>query len=249
MIAALTAVTLAGLALALVRPPLYQSRAVVQIGWYEKGELIEDPGELLGRLLTTYNVDEDSEKIRPYPRIADVIRDGASVVMIAEGYEPTAVRDHAQAAAEAVVEEHSILHDKLLSEMRLRLDGLNETIAGLELQIQEMGDAIRSANVFRGDPFLASTLLMERAAAQRAVETFLNRAMTIRYDMNVVEFRPTQVRHAAATPEIPRGGISKTMIVIISMVLGFGFALVVLVIRESQRVLSDRLRQTETGTS
>ena len=218
------------IALIIFMPPVYESRAVLQIGQVggvgkEGGAMpVEPPGVLVERLNEEYRVNDKSEGKHEFPLIASVtlnkgqqnivtITARAHSVDDAQRYLATVVgkvqREHEQWLLEAVKQQHTRL-DVLGDRMTLshqHMQALNESIARLKVS----------------DPLQAAVLLQEKSKFLQELPSMEQEQALLNLSLSRLQTVPTRFLREPTTPispERPRPVLYLSLALIIGVMLG-----------------------------
>lgn len=218
------------IALIIFMPPVYESRAVLQIGQVggvgkESGAMpVEPPGILVERLNEEYRVNDKSEGEREFPLIASVtlnkgqqnivtITARAHSVDDAQRYLATVVgkvqREHEQWLQEAVKQQHTRL-DVLGNRMTLshqHMEALNDSIARLKVS----------------DPLQAAVLLQEKSKFLQELPSMEQEQALLNLSLSRLQTLPTRFLREPTTPispERPRPVLYLSLALIIGIILG-----------------------------
>ena len=218
------------IALIIFMPPVYESRAVLQIGQVggvgkESGAMpVEPPGILVERLNEEYRVNDKSEGEREFPLIASVtlnkgqqnivtITARAHSVDDAQRYLATVVgkvqREHEQWLQEAVKQQHTRL-DVLGNRMTLshqHMEALNDSIARLKVS----------------DPLQAAVLLQEKSKFLQELPSMEQEQALLNLSLSRLQTLPTRFLREPTTPispERPRPVLYLSLALIIGIMLG-----------------------------
>ena len=218
------------IALIVLMPPVYESRAVVQIGHVggigKEGGVtsVEPPGVLIERLNEEYRVNDVSEGKREFPLIANValnkgqqdivtITARAHSVEDAQRYLATVVgkvqREHAQWLQEAVNQQHTRL-DLLGERMKLsnqHMQALNESIAKLKVS----------------NPLQAAVLLQEKSKFLQELPSMEQEQALLTLSLSRLQTLSTRFLReptSPTSPERPRPVLYLSLALIIGIMLG-----------------------------
>ena len=218
------------IALIIFMPPVYESRAVLQIGQVggvgkEGGAmLVEPPGVLVERLNEEYRVNDKSEGKREFPLIASVtlnkgqqdivtITARAHSINDAQRYLTTVIgkvqREHEQWLQEAVKQQHTRL-DVLGDRMTLshqHMQALNESIARLKVS----------------DPLQAAVLLQEKSKFLQELPSMEQEQALLNLSLSRLQTVPTRFLREPTTPispERPRPVLYLSLALIIGVMFG-----------------------------
>lgn len=181
--------------------PVYESEAVVQVGLVGRGEPIESPGFILGRLRAEYALWRDDRLLPRINRVEYFDQRATPLVLriVAEGHDPASAQQTAAAAAEALVSGQAAVHTSRLTELERLYRELDLVFQSLAEQRRLLGEARGPGT---GDLPLWATLAAE-AGAQAALPALTGALATRRLEIDTVRDNPTRITFAADLPESP----------------------------------------------
>lgn len=96
---------------------IYEAKAVLQIGKATANADLENPNDLVGRIFSAYSLWDDS---RPYPRIENVVKVSKAgpsrlVEIYAQAKSPLEAEKLLLAVGGAIIEEHRVLHSRIVT--------------------------------------------------------------------------------------------------------------------------------------
>jgi len=225
----LTAIIIA-IALIVLMPPVYESRAVVQIGHVggigKEGAVtpVEPSGVLVERLNEEYRVNDASEGKREFPMVANVainkgqqdivtITARAHSVEDAQRYLATVVgkvqREHEQWLQEAVKQQHT------------RLNLLIERMALAHQHMQALDESI--AKLKMNNPLQAAVLLQEKSKFFQELSSMEQEQAVLNVSVSRLQTLSTRFLREPTTPispERPRPVLYLSLALIIGVMLG-----------------------------
>ena len=214
-----------GIAVTIFMPPLYESRAVVLIG-IVSNQLIEDPNELVQRLIEEYKVDDSSEAIIEPPYVESVKVDNKRASNVLELTVRDTTAEGAKTYLEIVVnklsKEHKALFDKAMELERQRLDSMAKQISELDAQIRLVNDL--SIPLKKSDPNQAAVLAIE-SGKYLSMKPGLEKNL-VDLDIQLSELKSKPTRYLRE-PTLPRKAKRPRpmLYIAVAIVLGFFMAI------------------------
>lgn len=218
------------IALIIFMPPVYESRAVVQIGHVggigKEGGItsVEPSGVLVERLNEEYRVNDTSEGKRDFPLIANValnkgqqdivtITARAHSIEDAQRYLSTVVgkiqREHEQWMQEAVKQQHT------------RLDLLGDRMTLSHQHMQALNDSI--AKLKSSNPLQAAVLLQEKSKFLQELPSMEQEQALLNLSLSRLQTLPTRFLReptSPISPERPRPVLYLSLALIIGVMGG-----------------------------
>ena len=218
------------IALIVLMPPVYESRAVVQIGHVggigKEGGItsVEPSGVLVERLNEEYRVNDTSEGKRDFPLIANValnkgqqdivtITARAHSIEDAQRYLTTVVgkiqREHEQWMQEAVKQQHT------------RLDLLGDRMTLSHQHMQALNDSI--AKLKSSNPLQAAVLLQEKSKFLQELPSMEQEQALLNLSLSRLQTLPTRFLReptSPISPERPRPVLYLSLALIIGVMGG-----------------------------
>ena len=218
------------IALIIFMPPVYESRAVIQIGHVggigKEGGItsVEPSGVLVERLNEEYRVNDTSEGKRDFPLIANValnkgqqdivtITARAHSIEDAQRYLTTVVgkiqREHEQWMQEAVKQQHT------------RLDLLGDRMTLSHQHMQALNDSI--AKLKTSSPLQAAVLLQEKSKFLQELPSMEQEQALLNLSLSRLQTLPTRFLReptSPISPERPRPVLYLSLALIIGVMGG-----------------------------
>lgn len=227
-------------------PPVYESRAVLQIGQIGQIGQIESPAVVTKRVVVQEDIDRGkatTDKARPFIQTAFLEKDTNLISIIARGPAPDATRVYLAQVVESVMHEHQKLFDLARKEqqqsmnlMQMRSHGLNQAIAANE---KEMGVSARQPTISANTPTVLETyifalerskLLEQRTLLKQKQMDLEQKQMDLRMAMSALQSKPTVLVRAptlTADPIRPRPLLYFALAIGIGLMLGIFSALAI----------------------
>lgn len=188
---------LGGTALSLFIPPVYESRAVLEIGkvaWsgLDSIRVIEDPLVVLQRLKEEHRIDDPSH--RAYmPRLESVGHPRGSaqnlLVLKIRGHSPTEARDFVLKIAAPLLERHRSAYEEVRGATETRLHNLDAEIKSLEMQVSSLGRMVRNLE----DSSQAAILAIERGTLLNMLATLKAQRSNLLLALSESQSYPTRL--------------------------------------------------------
>lgn len=214
----------AGLFIFLVSP-VYESRAVLQIGQIGQIGQVESPTVLTKRILVQDDADQGkaaTAKTRAFIHSAFLEKETNLVSIIARASTPEAAREYIAQVVAKVMHEHQELFDlarkkqqQSLDLLQMRAHGLNQTIAANEKEMAALGTYILASE--------RSRLFEQRMQIEQ-------KQTELRVAMSALQSKPTTLIKApalSADPVRPRPLLYFALAIGIGLILGIFSALVI----------------------
>lgn len=219
-------------------PPVYESRAVLQIGQIGQIGQIESPAVVTKRAVVQEDVDRGkttTDKARPFIQTAFLEKDTNLISIIARGPTPEATREYLVQVVEKVIHEHQELFDlarkkqqQSLDLMQMRSQSLNQMIAANEKEMAALAKQSLNANTFSalGTYILAS----ERSRLFEQRMQIEQKQTELRVAMSALQSKPTTLIKAptlSTDPVRPRPLLYFAFAIGIGLMLGIFSALAI----------------------
>ncbi len=231
----LASVIAAGL-LIFFTPPVYESRAVVQIG--QIGQ-IEPSATLVKRLLEQHGARDErvaDGKATAYVQAASVEKDTNLISITAQGPTPNAVQGYLAQVLDRLVKEHRQLFDNTQKEQQQYLNLM-------QVRTHEMGQAIGALDksirtVAIKDEALMVILAPEKSKLLEQRMALDQKQMELRMAMSELQSKPTALIKAPslpASPVKPRPPLYFALAAILGLMLGVFSAFIVEFISKARK--------------
>jgi capsular polysaccharide biosynthesis protein len=224
----LASVITAGL-LIFFTPPVYESRAVAQIGKIGKIGQIEPVATLVKRLLEQYGVHELNDKqvvddkTLTYIQTVSVEKDTNLISITMRGPTPKAAQNYLAQVLDKLMKEHRQFFDyaqkeqqQYLSLMQMRLHEISQTIDALDKGLR---------TVALKDLILRANLALEKSKLFEHRTVLEQKQMELRMAMSEFESKPTVLIKA---PTLTSGPVRPRPLLYFVLAIGIGFMLGIL---------------------
>ncbi|MDO8705496.1 MAG: Wzz/FepE/Etk N-terminal domain-containing protein [Sulfuricaulis sp.] len=234
-------------------PPVYESRAVLQIGQMRADRAIESPAVLTKRVMVQDDMDREKTEIgrvRPFIHTAFLEKDTNLISILARGPTPDAAQEYLAQVVAKVMHDHQELFDLARKEQQqslnlLQMHGqrLNQAIAANEKELSTLTRQPASADAITayGPNLLRSILLPEKSKLFEQHRLVEQQQMDLRMAASALRFKPTTLIKAptlTADPIKPRPLPYFAFAMGIGLMLGIFSALVVEFISKARRLAS-----------
>ena len=226
-------------------PPVYESRAVLQIGQIGLGQRqIESPAVLTKRVMVQDDMDRGKTaigKVRPFIHTAFLEKDTNLISVIVRGPAPDATQEYLAQVVARVIHEHQELFDLALKEQQQSLNliqmfvhRLNQAIAANEKEI----------SILARQPASADAIIALRAEKLDLLESRQRRLVEqkdLRMAMSALRSKPTTLIKAptlTVDPVKPRPLLYFVFAIGIGLLLGIFSAFVTELIGKARRLAS-----------
>ncbi len=217
------ATSLSATTLAFVLPPVFESRAVIQIGEIpaDKGAaLIEAPESLVERLKEEYRLNNSVDRDSKVPYMSDVRASKSAkniITITAHGSDSSEAHDFLSTLSNKVLSEHKNILELTRHETRGDVSLMEKQIAAFNQQIAVLSDRIR--NVGSVDLAAATTLVVEKNGMISQVTKLELEHIKLARQFTQFYFKPTRL---LADPTRPISPVApkKGLYVILGIVLG-----------------------------
>lgn len=206
----------AGLSIFLVSP-VYESRAVLQIGQIGQIGQVESPTVLTKRILVQDDADQGkaaTAKTRAFIHSAFLEKETNLVSIIARGSTPEAAREHIAQVVAKVIHEHQELFDlarkkqqQSLDLLQMRSQSLNQMIAANEKEMAALGTYILASERLE---LLEQRMLIEE------------KQMELRATMSALQSKPTTMIKA---PTLSTDPVRPRPLLYFALAIGIGLML------------------------
>lgn len=235
----------AGLYVVLVRP-VYESRAVIQVGQVgqvEQMEQMEPLGRLVGKLGQVEQVQQvesisslvqrlklkyRTDTRKSLPRISGVLyldktRKSVStfIEVVAQAYSPSGAHDLVSQAVNEVVEEHKVLFEQYMISKRNSLQDLSHILQGLIMQRGQLQKALEE--ISSQDVSLTAVGMMDRAKLDIQIADLTEKLGRVQLSLLPIHTFPTQIRLEPIIPNHsvkPRVGLVFLLATVLGLMLG-----------------------------
>ena len=229
-------------------PPVYESRAVLQIGQIGPGVQIESPAVLTKRVMVQDDMDGGKTaigRVRPFIQTAFLEKDTNLISIIARGPAPDATQEYLAQVVARVIHEHQELFDLARKEQQqslnmLQMHGhrLNQQIAANEKEISILARQPAGADAITA---LRVNFAQEKSKLLEQLRLAEQRQLDLRMAMSALRSKPTTLIKApalTADPVKPRPLLYFALAIGIGLMLGIFSALVIEFISKTRRSTS-----------
>lgn len=205
MVLAVLLLSLLGAGIAvIVMTPVYESRAVLQIGQIGQIGQIESPAVVVKRLIEQDGgLDTDKQILSKTPTIktASVEKDGNLITIVAQASTPAAAQEYLTQIADKLLREHQRLLDYAQNEKRQYLNLLQLRSRDFNQAIQSLDTSLRALT--------DENIALEIILAQEKAKLFEQRGqleqkqLELRMAMSELQSKPTALIKAPTLPVDP----------------------------------------------
>ena len=218
------------IALIIFMPPVYESRAVLQIGQVggvgkEGGAmLVEPPGVLVERLNEEYRVNDKSEGKREFPLIASVTLNKGQqdiVTITARAHSINDAQRYLTTVIGKVQREHEQWLQESVKQQHTRLDVLGDRMTLSHQHMQALNESIARLKV--SDPLQAAVLLQEKSKFLQELPSMEQEQALLNLSLSRLQTVPTRFLREPTTPispERPRPVLYLSLALIIGVMFG-----------------------------
>lgn len=218
------------IALIIFMPPVYESRAVLQIGQVggvgkEGGAMrVESPGILVERLNEEYRVNDKSEGKREFPLIASVTLNKGQqdiVTITARAHSVDDAQRYLTTVIGKVQSEHEQWLQEAVKQQHTRLDVLGDRMTLSHQHMQALNESIARLKV--SDPLQAAVLLQEKSKFLQELPSMEQEQALLNLSLSRLQTVPTRFLREPTTPispEQPRPVLYLSLALIIGVMLG-----------------------------
>lgn len=223
---AIVGVCLAALAAAggwlLLQSPVYEARAVVEIGQVADGEPLFDRGRLLRQLEEVHVVRHGDQ---PAPDVGltavGTVRHGSdrALELTAQGDDPLAVAHWLEAFVSELLDAHAQAHDERLQLVHDSLVELAERKAEIDTTLKALQADVASST----DPIVRATLALQQSGLLAERGQLLQRRLAIEETLQEHTSYPSRMWGAVTageTPVAPRGQLVLAIALLLGGLLG-----------------------------
>ena len=227
-------VVLVGLALAIalivLMPPVYESRAVVQIGHVggigKEGGItpVEPAGVLVERLNEEYRVNDVSEGKREFPLVANVALNKGQqdiVTITARAHTVGEAQRYLTTVIGKVQGEHELWLQEAVKQQRTRLDLLIDRMTQAHRHMSALDESI--AKLKLNNPLQAAVLLQEKSKFFQELSSMEQEQAVLNVSVSRLQTLSTRFLREPTTPisaERPRPVLYLSLALIIGVMLG-----------------------------
>jgi len=216
---------LAAIMYSMVATPVYESRTVVLIGKVATIGPVENPDEMVQRLLQAYKVGDDTEGGREMPYVEAISlnkRDADHVLTISARAETSQEASRfLSEVVEELLSEHQVWFDQATAVLKGRLDTLNALTRAFESHIVTIQDELNT--VRKIDPVQASVMAVESGKLIAQLPDMEERRVNL--ELNLLDSRsyPTSLLRAptlTVKPIQPRPKLYVAIALVLGLMLG-----------------------------
>lgn len=200
------ALLLAGLvALALINlvAPIYESRAVIQVGHLSGNIAVEPAVVLVERLTERYRVKDGSEGPQLLPQLTAIkVNKGVpdAVTLIARGDTAEQAQLYLRAVLADLQAEHDTIYQETIRQQRERASQIESRIAMLQRHQQELGDSAALKTI---DPTQRVLLLQDRSKVLQELHGFEQELAGLKMGMSKIQTMATRTLREPTLPVRP----------------------------------------------
>ncbi len=226
-------------------PPVYESRAVLQIGQMSADRPIESPAVLTKRVMLQDDMDGGKTamgRARPFIQTAFLEKDTNLISVIARGPAPDATQEYLAQVVARVMHEHQKLFDLARKEQQQSLNLIQMFVHRLNHEIA--ANEAKEISILARQPAGADAIIALRDEKSKLLESRQRRLveqMDLRMAMSALRFKPTTLIKAPALnadPVKPRPLLYFVFAMGIGLMLGIFSALVIEFISKTRRPAS-----------
>ena len=226
-------------------PPVYESRAVAQIGQIGQIGQIEPPVTLVKRLLEQHGEHAVKDervadgKALIYVQTASLEKDTNLVTITTRGPTPNAVQDYLSQVLDKLMKEHRRLFDNAQNEQQQYLNLIQVRSHEMSQVIEELDKGIRT--ITPKDEVLRAILSQEKSKLFEQQTALEQKQMELRMAMSEFKSKPTVLIKAptlTADPVKPRPLLYFALAIGIGLMLGISGAFVTEFISKTRRLAS-----------
>ncbi len=215
-------------------PPVYESRAVLQIGQIVSIGQIESPAVLTKRVMVQDDMDGGKTAIgsaRPFIQTAFLEKDTNLISIIARGPAPDATQEYLAQVIARVMHEHQKLFDLARKEQQQSLNLIQMSVHHLDHEIA--ANEAKKISILARQPASADAIIALRDEKSKLLESRQRRLveqMDLRMAVSALRFKPTTLIKAPtlnADPIKPRPLLYFAFAMGIGLMLGIFSALVI----------------------
>lgn len=218
-------------------PPVYESRAVLQIGQIGQAGQIESPAILVKRLIVQDKTDggaAETGKARSFIQAASVERNTNLISITARGPAPRTTQEYLARVIETVMQEHRKLSDfaqkeqqQSLNLLQVRGHEINQAIDAFEKDVRALARQSASADV--ASPYVITAFAQERSRLFELRMQIEQKQRDLHIAMSELQSKPTALIKAptlSADPIKPRPLLYFALAIGLGLMLGVSSAFV-----------------------
>jgi uncharacterized protein involved in exopolysaccharide biosynthesis len=192
VLAALLLGVAATAALSFVPQPVYESRAVLEIGRVGGSLLVEDPTVLVRRLREEYGIDHPKRR-NALPRLDSVEHQAKSgqyiVVLKARDHSAEGAHNFLESVVSGVIERHRNLYGEVRNSQDARLRDLDSEIGAMQTQVSLLANLTKELN----DRGQAAVVAVERGKLLETLATLRGQRMGLLLSLSTIQSHPTRL--------------------------------------------------------
>jgi LPS O-antigen subunit length determinant protein (WzzB/FepE family) len=224
-----------------VKAPIFESRAVIQIG--QIGQ-IEVPAVLMKRLQEQYRVN-DTDSPTATPMVADISLDkkGANslITILVQDHSAEGAQRYLAQVVDALLAEHTKLYSQTMDILRQRLQSLDKQIKALSDHLEKLSAHIE--DVGKQGPTQAAILAIEKGKLLTEIPGLEREHTTLRLALSDIQSQPSKLLRG---PTLPNSQVKPkhTQMLALAAILGLMFGIVAVFLFEffgkARQQLSER---------
>ena len=229
----------------LTNPPIYESRAVLEIGQVTELGVLENRGSMIQRLEEAYRVEDSSEGVRGLPQISSVGFDKKSapnaVTLTAQAYSAAEAQSFLRLMTDNIVAQHQKFFEQALQVYQKQVDNIDSQLEANDMQVEQLSERILGLE--KTDPSQAAFLAVEKAKTLAQKPELLDRKIKLSMAMSAPRSQPTTYLREPTLPinKIkPKRAMYLTMAVIVGAILGIFMAFFIEFIAKARQQLKAR---------
>lgn len=209
-----------------ITPPIFESRAVIQIGQVGQVGQIETPAVLVQRFREQYRVGE-TDATTAMPRVTDfsLDRKGPSnvIILLVQDHSAEGAQKYLTQVTQALLAEHTKLYSQSMDILRQRLQSLDKQIKALNDHLEKLSAHIEA--VGKQGPTQAAILAIEQGKLLAQIPGLEREHTTLRLSLSDIQSQPSKLLRAPTLPNSQVKPKPKQMLAL-AAVLGLMFGIV-----------------------
>jgi len=241
--AVFTLCVVAGMVMLMITKPVYQSRAVLEIGKVIVVGLIEPRDSLAQRVREDYRVDDTSEGPREFPIVDSVGNEknaaGNTLTITTKAYDAEKAQAYLWQVTSKIIEAHKSTYEKSLQETKKQIDYVEAQYKAYQAQVDQLSRSVKALE--KHDAAQAALLTLEKAKLIAQQPDLVDKRIKLSMSMVEPQSKPTRL---VRNPTLPIQPIEpkKTLFLILSVIAGIVLAVFVAFIAEFLGKAREQLR-------
>lgn len=216
----------------LTAKPVFESRAVVQVGQVGQVGQVEAPAVLVQRLREQYRVG-DTDAISVMPRVTDVSLDkkGSNnvITLLVQDHSAEGAQKYLAHVTQALLAEHTKVYSQSMDVQRQRLQSLDKRMQALNDYMEKLSVHIEA--VGKQDPAQAAILAIEKGKLLTEIPGLERDHTALRLALSDIQSQPSKLLREPTLPD-RQAKPKQKLVLVLALLLGFMLGIITAFVAE-----------------